>query len=75
MNIERLLAIWWSMTWRFLIVSVILGFVLGAIGGGIVGAAGHPELGAAVGAILGWIGSIPASMWSLGAALKKHKLV
>ncbi len=61
------------MVWRFALVGMPVAFVLGFIGGLIVGAAGRPELGDAVGEFLGWLVSIPVSVWALKAALsKKH---
>jgi hypothetical protein len=61
------------MVWRTALVGMLVGFVLGFIGGFIVAAAGWPELGGAVGMLLGWLGSIPVSIWALKAALsKKH---
>ncbi len=70
-SLEKLLSIWWAMIWRSVVFSMLLGFVLGFIGGVIVGMAGHPELGGAVGAVLGWLGSIPVSIWALKTALTK----
>ena len=70
-SLEKVLSIWWSMVWRIFLVSMLVGFVLGFIGGFVVGAAGRPELGGAVGALLGWLGSIPVSIWALKAALEK----
>lgn len=61
------------MIWRAVLVTIIVGAILGFVGGFIVGAAGQPELGGAVGALLGWLASIPVSIWALKAALsKKH---
>ena len=72
-TLEKALSIWWSFIWRTVLASMRVGLVLGFIGGFIVGAAGSPQLGGAVGAILGWLGSIPVSIWALKAALsKKH---
>jgi hypothetical protein len=63
------LAVWWSFMWR----AVIYGMLLGALLGGIAGFfAGTPERGALFGAIVGYIGTIPASMLALKQALTKH---
>ena len=70
-TLEKTLSIWWSLIWRTTLVSMVGGAILGGLGGAVVGAAGHPEAGAAVGGILGWLTSIPASMWALHAALRK----
>ena len=69
LTLEHTLTIWWSFIWRMVLASMVLGFVLGFIGGVIVGAMGHPQLGTPVGALLGWLGSIPVSIWALRAAL------
>ena len=71
-NLEKALSIWWSMLWRFALVGTFVGGVLGGIGGFIVAAAGSPQIGGAVGALLGWLGSIPVSIWALKAALSKQ---
>lgn len=72
-TLKKTLSIWWSTVWRALLVSMLVGAILGFIGGFIVGVAGRPELSGAVGALLGWLGSIPVSIWALKAALsKKH---
>ena len=68
------LRVWWSFVWRVMLFSIILGAVLGFIGGFIVGAMGKPELGGVVGGILGYLGSIPVSIWVLKKILsKKYK--
>lgn len=68
------LRVWWSYVWRTMLFSGILGCILGFIGGFVVGAMGKPELGGTVGGILGYIGSIPVSIWVLKKILnKKYK--
>ena len=68
------LRVWWSYAWRVMLFSGILGFVLGFIGGFVVSVMGKPELGSRVGGILGYIGSIPVSIWVLKKILnKKYK--
>lgn len=69
---ERVLPIWWAFLWRTVIYSMVLGFVLGFIGGGIVGFLGRPDLAASVGALLGWLGSIPISLVVMSIMLKKR---
>ncbi len=71
-NLERTLSIWWSFVWRAVLLSMVVGASLGGIGGFIVGASGNPQMGASVGALLGWLGSIPVSIWALKAALSKR---
>lgn len=57
-TLEHTLAIWWSYVWRFVVFSAVAGLLLGACGGFIVGSVGRPDLGAPVGALLGWMGSV-----------------
>ena len=71
-NLEKVLSIWWSMVWRATVVGMLVGAILGFIGGFIVGVAGYPELGGAIGMILGWLSSIPVTIWALKAALSKE---
>jgi ribose/xylose/arabinose/galactoside ABC-type transport system permease subunit len=75
MTFEKILPIWWSFIWRATVAGVLIGFFLGLIGGFIAAATGHPELAATSGALFGYLGSIPASIWALKAALDKHNLV
>jgi len=70
-TLERVLVIWWSLVWRTLVFGIVVGAVLGFCGGFLVGFAGHPELGTAVGLILGWLGSIPLSIVLLRIVLMK----
>ena len=68
---ERTLSIWWSYAWRCVLFSMLLGAFLGFCGGFIVGIAGRPDLGAAVGALLGWLGGIVMSFVVLRIVLRK----
>ena len=73
LNLERMLSIWWSFAWRAALLSMVVGAILGGIGGFIFAAYGNPQMSGSVGALLGWLGSIPVSIWALKAALsKKH---
>ena len=74
MHFEQLLSIWWSFFWRAAIAGVVCGVVLGALGGFVVGFAGFPRAAPAVGALMGWVGTIPVSFWALYATLKTHRL-
>lgn len=66
--------VWWSFFWRGTILGMIAGAALGAIGGFVVGVMGKPELGPIVGGVLGWLASIPISIWILKNLLnKKYK--
>ena len=71
---EKTLSIWWSMTWRVLIFSTILGFIFIFIGGFVAVLAGYPEAGNTVGQLTGALVSVPVFIWALKVALsKKHK--
>lgn len=68
------LVVWWSYVWRVMVFSSILGFILGFVGGFIVAMIGRPDLSGITGGILGYIGSIPISIWVLKKILnKKYK--
>ncbi len=69
---SQTLSIWWAVVWRATVLSTVAGFVLGFIGGFIVGVAGRPDLGAAVGGVLGWLGSVPVSILVLKHVLDKR---
>lgn len=71
LTLERVLTIWWAFAWRAGLSSLLAGAAAGFIGGVIVGAAGAGNLGAAVGGVLGWLASIPCSVWALREALRK----
>lgn len=60
-TLEHTLSIWWSYVWRCVVFSAVAGLLLGACGGFIVGSVGRPDLGAPVGALLGWLGSVIVS--------------
>ena len=65
------LIIWWSYIWRCILISMVVGFILGTIGGAVVGVMGKPDLGAIVGSILGYLGSIPVSIYVMKVILNK----
>ena len=68
------LSIWWSYIWRCMVFSMLVGLVLGVIGGVIVGVMGKPDMGGMVGGILGYVGSIPVSIYVMKTILnKKYK--
>lgn len=68
---HRILVIWWNFFWRFVLFSVIAGAMLGALGGMVVALFGRVDLGSTVGAVLGWLASIPVSYWAIQKALTK----
>jgi len=70
---QRSLSIWWSFVWRSVLVSIVLGAFLGFIGAVVAVLLGRPQLGSRLGGLLGWLGSIPGSIWALKEALaQKH---
>lgn len=72
-TLDQTVSIWWSMMWRATLMGMLVGAILGFIGGYIFMAVGRPELAGIIGALLGWLASIPVSIWALRAALsKKH---
>ena len=65
------LQVWWSYIWRCTVFAMILGLVLGFIGGIVVALIGKPELGAAVGGVLGHLVSITVSIYVMKVILNK----
>jgi len=74
MTFENVLPIWWSFVWRTLVVSMIVGLVLGFFVGFIAALTGQAGQSGFVGGVVGWLGSIPVSIWALKAAINKHGL-
>lgn len=68
-NLESTLSVWWAMIWRTVLASAVGGAFAGAVVGFIATSVGRPEQATLLGAIVGWIVSIPASIWALKAAL------
>ncbi len=58
----RAARVWLAFVWRATVISVIVGGVLGGIGGVVV-ALMHRGNAGTVGTILGWLGSIPVSLY------------
>lgn len=69
LTLERALPIWWAFVWRATLSVGVAGVFVGFMVSLIVGAAGAPELGRPVGAVLGWLASIPCSVWAFREAL------
>lgn len=71
-SLPMVLSVWWSFTWRFIIIFVAASFIIGLImniatGGDVVRAE-------QIGGIIAMVASIPISIWSFGKALSvKHK--
>ena len=70
--LNRLLRICWSYIWRVTLFSMLLGFILGFAAGFITGILGRGDLAQNVAATLGWLGSIPVSIYVMGIVLKKN---
>ena len=70
----RVLSVWWLYVWRGILGGMAIGFVAGAIVGVLASAMGHPEKGASLGGIVGFIIGIPWALVVLRMALvKKYK--
>ena len=67
---ERSLKVWWALFWRATVWGALAGAFLGFIGGMIVVVTGKGD-GTTVGTILGWLGSIPVSMFVVHHILRK----
>jgi hypothetical protein len=68
----RTMKIWWSYIWRRTLFSALLGLGLGFLGGLTVGLLGRPDLGGAVGFVLGNLGAIPVSFIVLRNILRRR---
>lgn len=62
---------WWAFLWRAAVFGFLAGFVIGAIGGFIMGFAGMPNAAVLVGKILGTIVYLPVSLLVLRHILGK----
>ncbi len=51
--------VWWSFFWRATLFGALGGLILGFVAGIVVGIMGRPDLGAAAGAIAGYVAAIP----------------
>ena len=72
-TLEQIFSIWWSFMWRGMLVTLFIALILGAIGGFVMAWIGRPEDSGPVGRIIGWLVSLPVSVWALKAALTtKH---
>lgn len=70
-NWDRVLLIWWGLIWRTMVFGTLVSAALSFCAGFLVGVAGHPELGTAVGLLIGWLSSIPVSIVLLRVVLNK----
>ncbi len=68
MSYGEVLPIWWNMFWRFLLASVLLGFLLGIPFGLIKAHFGIPPGGIST-LLYSLFAAIPASIWALRGAL------
>lgn len=66
------LSVWWAFMWRCTVWSMVMGVTLGAVGGGIAGAVGHVDKAGMIGVVLGYLGSIPVSMYAMKVVLGKQ---
>jgi hypothetical protein len=74
LTFERTLPIWWSFIWRQTAIGGLIGGALGFVGGYLAAVAGSPQYAASIGALAGWLSSIPVSIWAIRASLLAHKV-
>jgi hypothetical protein len=68
----RAVKVWWSIGWRTLVVSVVLGFAVGIVVGIVAAAGGMGTVAAsALGQIIGGVLGIIISMWAVRKALTR----
>ncbi len=73
-DLKKTFSIWWSMVWRSVLGGILVGAIFGFISGFIFGIIGRPELGGITSILLGYLVSIPVTIWALKSALsKKHQ--
>ena len=66
------LKIWWSFTWRATVFSVLLAVILGFFTGVVMAFLGLQDAIAGVSGALGYICSIPVSIWVMKTILEKQ---
>jgi hypothetical protein len=68
----RTFSIWWSFIWRASLAAALAGAVVGFIAGVLLALAGSPHAAGSVGAVLGFLVSVPASVFVLRGVLRKR---
>jgi hypothetical protein len=68
---DHILPIWWAFFWRASLLGLLAGGVFGAIGGAIMGVAGHLEAANTAGQILGYLSTLPVTLLVLRHVLAK----
>lgn len=63
--------IWWAVLWRGGLLGGLFGFVLGFIGGFVAAILGSGDQAGNIGAVMGYIGAVPASGVALWLTLRK----
>jgi tellurite resistance protein TehA-like permease len=68
---ERALRVWWALVWRTMIFGMVAGAILGAIAGvgTVITGRGNPHT---IGFALGWLASIPVSIYAVRQVLRKR---
>ena len=75
MTYRDILPVWWSFFWRWLVGSMVAGFFLGALAGGLSAViVGNLSYSGIAGAIAGWVSGLLLSIWALRASINKHHL-
>lgn len=62
-TLGRVLRVWWALTWRLFVISVIVMLILGVVLGILFTAMGKQELGAVWTQIIGNLVLIPIAIW------------
>ena len=71
-SLPMVLSVWWSFTWRFIIIFVAASFVIGLVMALVTG--GDIARAEQIAGIASTVLALPISIWSLGKALSvKHK--
>jgi hypothetical protein len=74
MPLEAILSIWWSMSWRTMLVGFLAAVTFSAGAGAILGASGRLDLIQPNCEVIAWLVTIPANIWGLLAALRKRHM-
>jgi hypothetical protein len=68
----RAVKVWWSIAWRTLLVSVLLGFAVGIVFGVFAAAGGMGAVAAAsLGQVIGGVLGIAVSVWAVRKGLTR----
>lgn len=74
MTYRDVISIWWGMVWRGMIMAVPATIVASFVVALFLAFSGLGQTNAIIGAIIGYVTSIPVSIWALRASLIRHGL-